>query len=202
MARPRQFDEEAVLRAVCDQFWDAGYAATSLQDLMRVSGLGKGSLYAAFGDKHALFLSALRRYVTSLDESVRELIDATPRAVDALRSFVMIPVGDPTGRAALRGCLLANSTTELATADPTIAEEARRTYERITAVLAEGVRRAQVEGDLDSSADPVGVARTLLTAQQGLTYMGRAGTDTAVLTTTAHSLAAQLLPTPADHKGA
>jgi TetR/AcrR family transcriptional repressor of nem operon len=62
MARPRQFDEERVLRAVRDQFWDAGYAATSLEDLMRVSGLGKGSPYAAFGDKHQLFLRALRSY--------------------------------------------------------------------------------------------------------------------------------------------
>jgi AcrR family transcriptional regulator len=62
MARPRQFDEERVLRAIRDQFWDAGYAATSLEDLVHVSGLGKDSLYAAFGDKHQLFLRALRSY--------------------------------------------------------------------------------------------------------------------------------------------
>ncbi|MFD1966740.1 hypothetical protein [Pseudonocardia alni] len=43
MPRPRQFDEDELLQAVGDQFWDAGYAATSLQDLMRVSGLGKGA---------------------------------------------------------------------------------------------------------------------------------------------------------------
>ena len=54
MARPRGFDEKQVLNAVRDQFWNAGYAATSLEDLMRVSGLGKGSLYAAFGDKRRL----------------------------------------------------------------------------------------------------------------------------------------------------
>ena len=75
MVRPRQFDEETVLRAVCDQFWGAGYAATSLQDLMRVTSLGKGSLYAAFGDKHELFLRVLRRYVASLDHAVRASIN-------------------------------------------------------------------------------------------------------------------------------
>ncbi len=201
MARPRQFDEETVLRAVCDQFWDAGYAATSLQDLMRVTGLGKGSLYAAFGDKHELFLRVLRGYVASLDHAVRGSIDSAPRAVDALRSFVMMPVGDPAGRAARRGCLLANSTTELASSDPTVATEARRAYEGITEVLTEGVRRAQVEGDLNASIDPVSVARALLAAQQGLTFMGRTGMDVETLAATAHSLADQLLATPADRRG-
>ena len=194
MARPRQFDEDAVLRAVCDQFWDAGYAATSLQDLMRVSGLGKGSLYAAFGDKHELFLRVLRRYVASIDRGLRRSVESAPRAVDALRSFVMSPVGDDDGVSARRGCLLANSTTELASADPVVVAEAREAYEMTTAILAEGVARAQAEGDLPASADPVGTARALLAAQQGVTYMGRTGMDVETLAATARSLAAQLLP--------
>ncbi|MFD7024985.1 TetR/AcrR family transcriptional regulator [Promicromonospora sukumoe] len=198
MARPRQFDEDTVLRAVCDQFWDAGYAATSLQDLMRVSGLGKGSIYAAFGDKHELFLRVLRRYVASLERTLRRSVDSTPRALDALRSFVMMPVGDPEGVAARRGCLLANSTTELASSDPVVAAEAREAYENMTAVLADGVRSAQAQGDVSPSADPVGMARALLAAQQGLTFMGRTGMDVATLEATARSLTAQLLATPGD----
>jgi TetR/AcrR family transcriptional repressor of nem operon len=199
MARPRQFDEDAVLRAVCDQFWNAGYAATSMQDLMRVSGLGKGSLYAAFGDKHELFLRVLRRYVESLDVGLRRSVDSAARAVDALRSFLMSPVGDPDGVSARRGCLLANSTTELASADPVVAAEARQAYEGTTAIVAECVARAQAEGDLPASADPVGTARALLAAQQGLTFMGRSGMDVETLAATARSLAAQLLPATADN---
>jgi AcrR family transcriptional regulator len=198
MARPRQFDEDAVLRAVCDQFWNAGYAATSMQDLMRVSGLGKGSLYAAFGDKHELFLKALRRYVESLDRGLRRSFDSAPRAVDALRSFLMGTVGDPDGVSARRGCLLANSTTELASADPVVAAEARQAYEGMTAVVAESVVRAQAEGDLPASADPVATARALLAAQQGLTFMGRSGMDVETLAATARSLADQLLPAVVD----
>lgn len=60
MPRPREFDENRVLLAVRDEFWDKGYAATSMDDLLRVSGLGKGSLYGAFGDKRSLFLRVLR----------------------------------------------------------------------------------------------------------------------------------------------
>jgi AcrR family transcriptional regulator len=200
MARPRQFDEDTVLRAVCDQFWDAGYAATSLQDLMRVSGLGKGSLYAAFGDKHELFLRVLRRYAAANDATLRRLVDSAPRAVDALRSFLMSPVGDPEGVSARRGCLLANSTAELASADPVVAAEARAVYEGTTALLAECVAQAQAEGDLPGSADPIGTARALLAAQQGLTFMGRSGLDIETLAATARSLAAQLLPAGADSR--
>ncbi len=194
MARPRQFDEERVLRAIREQFWDAGYAATSLEDLMRVSGLGKGSLYAAFGDKHQLFLRALRSYTDAGHGNLRKKLDAAPRALDALRAFVMAPVSDPDGAAARRGCLMANSTCELATADLELLAEAGRHYEMITALVAECVVRAQSEGDGPPDADPIETARALLAAQQGLVFMGRTGLDIDKLTFTARSLAAQLLP--------
>ncbi|MEU5564944.1 TetR/AcrR family transcriptional regulator [Micromonospora musae] len=194
MARPRQFDEDEVLRAVRDQFWDAGYAATSLEDLMRVSGLGKGSLYAAFGDKHQLFLRALRSYNDTSCGYLREMLTSTPRALDALRAFLAAPVSDPGGAAARRGCLMANSTYELATADPDVLAEARRTYERTSALVAECVVRAQHEGDVPADADPIETARALLAAQQGLVFMGRTGLDIDKLTVTARTLAAQLLP--------
>src|ERR1700741_2631629 len=177
MARPRSFDEQRVLEAVRDQFWDAGYAATSLEDLMRVSGLGKGSLYAAFGDKHQLFLRTLRGYIDAGHGHLREMLDSAPRALDALRAFLMAPVSDPGGADARRGGFMANSTCERATADPDVLAEARRTYETTTALVAECVVRAQAEGDVPADADPTQTARTLLAAQQGLTFMGRTGQD-------------------------
>lgn len=194
MARPRAFDEEEVLGAVRDQFWDAGYAATSLEDLMRVSGLGKGSLYAAFGDKHQLFLRALRSYTDAGHDSLRKALAAAPRAVDGLRALLEAPIGDPADSGAQRGCLLANSTCELGTADPEVLADAHRAYETTTALIGDCVVRAQREGDLPTDADPVVLARAILAAQQGIVFMGRTGLDTATLTATARFLAAQLLP--------
>src|SRR6185312_14173543 len=60
--RPRKFDESDVVAAARDEFWLRGYAATSVDDLTSVTGLGKGSLYGAFGDKHGLFMLALDDY--------------------------------------------------------------------------------------------------------------------------------------------
>ncbi|SNY24994.1 TetR/AcrR family transcriptional regulator [Paractinoplanes atraurantiacus] len=188
MARPRGFDEKQVLTAVRDQFWDAGYAATSLEDLMRVSGLGKGSLYAAFGDKHQLFLRALRSYTDDQHAHLRESLAATPRALDALHKILELSTS--------RGCLMANSTLELGHADPEVLDHAHRTYETSTALIGDCVARAQREGDLPADEDPISLARTLLAAQQGLLFMSRTGMDAATLTTTARSLADQLLPDP------
>jgi hypothetical protein len=122
------------------------------------------------------------------------MLESAPRAVDALRAFVMAPVRDASGTAAQRGCLMANSTYELAAADPELLAEARRTYEATTAAVAESVARAQGEGDMPADADPITTARALLAAQQGIVFMGRTGLDITTLTATARTLTAQLLP--------
>lgn len=190
MARPREFDETRVLNAVRDQFWGAGYAATSLDDLTQASGLGKGSLYAAFGDKHQLFLRALHRYTESNHEQLRTTLTETPRAVDALR-MLLEPLSEG---GAQHGCLLANSTCELGNADPEVLTYAHNAYETSTALIRDCVARAQHEGDLPAESDPLALARALLAAQQGIVFMGRTGMDRATLTATARSLADQLLP--------
>ncbi|MBQ1051931.1 TetR/AcrR family transcriptional regulator [Micromonospora sp. C51] len=194
MARPRGFDEKQVLNAVRDQFWDTGYAATSLEDLMRVSGLGKGSLYAAFGDKRRLFLRVLRSYTDNNHDHLRKALAEAPRALVVLRAILEPPVDDQTVGGKRRGCLMANSTLELGNADPEILDHAHRTYETSTALIGDCVARAQREGDLPAEADPIALARALLAAQQGLLFMSRTGMDTATLTTTARLLANKLLP--------
>jgi TetR/AcrR family transcriptional repressor of nem operon len=198
MARTREFDEEQVLSAVREQFWSTGYAGTSLTDLLRVTGLGKGSLYGAFGDKRQLFLRALRSYTENSHEHLQRALSEAPRAIEALRMLIEFPIGDVKGTNSRRGCLMANSTCELGNADPEVLDHARRTYERSTELIADCVARAQREGDLPTGTDPTELARALLAAQQGLVFMSRTGLDTSTLAATARSLAAQLLP---EHSG-
>src|SRR3977135_535260 len=61
--RPREFDTDAAVARAMDVFWSCGYHGTSLPDLLEATALSRGSLYAAFGDKHGLFLRALDRYI-------------------------------------------------------------------------------------------------------------------------------------------
>ncbi|WP_280466071.1 TetR/AcrR family transcriptional regulator, partial [Nocardia brasiliensis] len=125
MPRPRQFDEERVLSAVQAAFWDNGYAGTSLEDLLAASGLGKGSLYGAFGDKKSLFLRVLRMYDEANDQMLRSWLEQAERGLDVVRSFVTGPVRDPSGEHARRGLLLAHTAKELAASGPQVGPEAR-----------------------------------------------------------------------------
>ena len=197
MTRPRSFDQQHVLEAVRDQFWNAGYAGTSLEDLMRVSRLGKGSLYGAFGDKRQLFLQALRSYADETHRALREAIAGAPRALDALRAIVTSPVADPTGEAARRGCLIANSTCELASRDADVRAHAQYTFDTTITLIADGVTRAQHQGDVPGDTDPTTLARAVLAALEGVTFLGRTGMDIDTLAATARSLTEHLLPDPA-----
>jgi TetR/AcrR family transcriptional repressor of nem operon len=71
MARPREFEEQAVLAAAMQQFWRYGYEATSIRDLAENMGITGASLYNAFGDERSLYRRALEQY---LDETFRERI--------------------------------------------------------------------------------------------------------------------------------
>jgi AcrR family transcriptional regulator len=193
MARPRQFDEATVLAAVRDQFWTAGYAATSLDDLLRVTGLGKGSLYAAFGDKHRLYMRVLGDYVEATHGALLAVLAGAPRAIDGLRRYMTAPAEDPSGAVARRGCFLVNGTSEMAAADADVLSLSRGAFAERTAILAEAVARAQREGDLPAGADPQQTARAIVAAQQGIVFIGRTGIDVAELRATAETLADRVL---------
>ena len=93
MARPRTFDEGDVVAAARDEFWNRGYAATSVDDLTAATGLGKGSLYGAFGDKHSIYLRALDDYITSSLADVRAgLRDPAYSAYERLTRHIRAPI--------------------------------------------------------------------------------------------------------------
>src|ERR1700755_941704 len=118
MPRPRKFDESDVVAAARDEFWTRGYAATSVDDLTAATGLGKGSLYGAFGDKHGLFLRALEDYITSaLDGVHADLRDTRYSAYERLTRHLRAQakaIAADTGR---RGCMMAKSAAELSAVD-------------------------------------------------------------------------------------
>ena len=116
MARSREFDEEVVLDAAMEYFWNWGYEATSVRDLIETTGLTGASLYNAFGDKRALFRAALDRYVeSSIGERIRRCEALSPREAVA-RFFEDILQRSLTDRQR-KGCMLVNSALEIAPHD-------------------------------------------------------------------------------------
>src|ERR1700741_275200 len=108
MPRPRKFDEADVVAAARDEFWSRGYAATSVDDLTSATGLGKGSLYGAFGDKHGLFMLALDDYIARAISVVRgQLRDPARSAYDRLIRHIRAQAKGVAGDTAMRGCMMA-----------------------------------------------------------------------------------------------
>src|ERR1700757_931314 len=112
--RPRSFDVEAAVERAMGVFWSRGYHATALPDLLRATKLSRGSLYAAFGDKHSLFLRALDRYIA--DAVTRMDGELAPRRdpIDGLRAYLAGYVDRTSGVNGRRGCLLVATAMELA----------------------------------------------------------------------------------------
>lgn len=178
MARPRQFDEQETLAAVRDEFASRGFEATSLDDLMRVTGLGKGSIYAAFGDKHQLFLSALRLYSDATLRATHAALSSDKPAIERLRMLFHVPENNKGVTKLYRGCFLANSTTELAAHDCDVRNLARQTYQAVEGILSEVVEQAKRDGDLPSATEPAELGRLLLAVMQGIEFLRKSGMTT------------------------
>jgi TetR/AcrR family transcriptional repressor of nem operon len=177
--RTKGFETGDALDAAMQLFWRKGYAATSLRDLLDGMGIGYGSFYNAFGDKHALFLASLDRFrelrTSWIDEVLEDsglngIEEVFRRTVDGLVSF------EPR-----RGCLLANTAVELGPHDAEVAAKISRYVRHTEAVFERAVIRAQEAGEIPADRDPRAMACFLVNTLHGLRVLARVGTDRAVL---------------------
>src|SRR5580658_5859997 len=144
--RPRSFDTEAAVERAMGVFWSRGYHATALPHLLRATKLSRGSLYAAFGDKHSLFLRALDRYVA--DAMTRMNIELGPHGepVDGLRAYLAGYVDRTSGASGRRGCLLVATAMELAGHDPDVESRIRGFFKAMETKAADALARAKAAG--------------------------------------------------------
>src|SRR4051812_24671621 len=169
MPRPRKFDESDVVAAARDEFWSRGYAATSVDDLTSVTGLGKGSLYGAFGDKHDLFLRALDDYIGSALESVRtQLRDPAYGAFDRLTRHIRAQGKAVAADRTRRGCMMAKSAAELGATDDDVESTVERAYAVWHTELVDCIKEAQRDGDIDAKHNAPALAATLLAFIRGM----------------------------------
>jgi TetR/AcrR family transcriptional repressor of nem operon len=197
MARPREFDEAEVLRTAQDQFWLTGYAGTSMDAISVATGLGKGSLYGAFGDKHQLFMRVFDAYCAGITEAVAAgLQGPDEQALERLSAHVRAVAAGGASEIGRRGCLLAKGTAELAGRDPEVTARSLLTLDAVEDLLASDIQAAQRHGDIDPGADPRQLAALLLAVLRGIEALAKAGKAEASLTSIAEAALAAL-PRPA-----
>jgi TetR/AcrR family transcriptional regulator, transcriptional repressor for nem operon len=195
MPRPRKFDESDVVAAARDEFWSRGYAAASVDDLTSVTGLGKGSLYSAFGDKHGLFLRAIDDYIGIAMDRVRsELRDPSYSAYDRLTRHIRAQAKDIAADKSRRGCMMAKSAAELSATDEAVKRVIEHAYATWLAELASCVNEAQRDGTIDKKQNPQALATTLLAFIRGQEALHKGGVKPAQLKVSAEQMIA-LIPT-------
>src|SRR5689334_17118832 len=181
MAGKKSFLPEQVLDKAIDLFWKQGYEGTSIEDLVQCMGLGRGSLYDTFGDKHALYLAALLRYLAKYQGQVAEALQQTGPLSEILERFfqacIEILLSDP----ACRGCFLVNATVEMAPHDPEVNKIVQAALQEMEEGFYRLLIQAQVAGDLSWTHEPHQLAHFLVGTLISLRVLARGKPDRCVL---------------------
>lgn len=181
MGRPREFDFNDTLERAMQTFWAKGYEATSLDDLCAATGLGRSSLYAAFGDKQGLYLSALERYETAAIGRITASLSSSKSPLDGIVAFINRIIDDIVAGPGRRGCFIGNCAAELARQDRMVASHVRHSMDRVQSTFRMAIVQARDAGQLPRNADVDALAAFLMSGIQGLRLVGKANPDRAVL---------------------
>ncbi|WP_067974237.1 TetR/AcrR family transcriptional regulator [Nocardiopsis trehalosi] len=177
MARTKAFDPDTALAAAVDLFWERGYEATSMADLVDRLGIARASVYATFGGKRELFLKALDRYGSSAETGILRDLTGDGPALPAVRALVERFAREAAGDTGRRGCFVVNTAVERAPHDPPAARRVRESWLLLETALRSALLRAQARGELAPDRDPHALARFLLTVLQGIRVVGKADED-------------------------
>jgi TetR/AcrR family transcriptional repressor of nem operon len=179
MARPREFEEEAVLDAAVRVFWRRGYHDTSVSELTRATRLHKGSLYGAFSDKQTLFLRALERYVEQQRRSGAAFFQRPGSPLAALRDFLHAIARHSSGERGHLGCLVSNTALELLPHDKQVAARVQRNFREMEQDIGRVLDRARAAGEVRADLDVRTAAQLIVAVIQGLRVRGKASQSAA-----------------------
>jgi TetR/AcrR family transcriptional regulator, transcriptional repressor for nem operon len=172
MPRAKQFDPDAALDAAVDLFWQAGFEATSIQDLCRKLKLNPGSLYGTFGDKRTLFVAVFDRYVERVSGEAIERITGEPSGLEGIRAYFDFLISAIVDGKRRWGCLITNSLIQLGASQPEIEAKIALHFVRLETAFASALAHARSRGELKYGIGPE-AASYLVCLVQGLNVIAR-----------------------------
>lgn len=177
MARSKAFDRETVLAKAMTVFWDKGYEATSIQELVEAMGIHRGSLYDTFQSKRHLFLEAIAHYNATIVKDTISPLQAPGASRAAIEQHFLILAERAAADPHKRGCLMTNSVVELAAHDAEIAAPLLRSLRLVEDAFYRALGRAQDKGEISPDKDIRALAQYLTSSLQGLRVTSRANPD-------------------------
>jgi AcrR family transcriptional regulator len=174
MVRPREFDRSEALERAMRVFWARGFAATSTDDLVQAMGIGRQSLYNAFGDKRRLYLEALEAYQQGTVAGHLTRLGAHASPVAGLRDLLLGVVAEDDGLRGL-GCMGVGSVGEFGASDPEVAALRSKAAAALRARLVERIREGQAAGEIAPEMPAGDAADFVQMTMTGLQLAARGG---------------------------
>lgn len=181
MPRTREFDLQEALDRAMTVFWNKGYEATSIQNLVDHMGVQRGSLYAAFGDKHNLFVEALRHYAQTVMTRYLVRLQDPDGGVTCIEQFFDDMVDASVNDAESKGCFITNTIAELAASDEVVAAELQEAIGAVENAFYGVLKKAQEKGEISADKNPAELAKFLVSSLNGLRVMAKMTRDQAQL---------------------
>ncbi len=190
----KAFDRTEALEKAMMVFWRNGYENTSMADIVAATGASRYGLYDEFGDKHALYLAALRHYenkpITRLLGTL-ENRTAGLAEIQGYRDRLIASTETPAGRL---GCLMTLSATDLCPHDPDVCAAVDTFFKRVHAALANALSNAATSGDWVSTLTPDEGSEIILGAVQGAAVFARANVEPETIARMLRNTFAQVVP--------
>jgi AcrR family transcriptional regulator len=184
VARPREFNETEVLNRALGAFWARGYDATSIEHLVEATGLGRASLYGAFGDKEQLFRRVVAHYL-DCSRSEKERVTQGLTARQALEAFILSRISAAADKQNPPGCFLQMAATS-GTSPPLVHEVLADSNTEMNGWFLQHLQEAQAQGQLPKDADLNALATFVGVFMSGLTASAKAGLPSDALIAAAH----------------
>lgn len=175
--RPRKFDDSAVIKAAMDVFWSNGYDGASAEELCERTGLGRGSLYNAFGNKQKLYEIALRRYQEQGLQAQADILNGPGSVKERLLALMRWGIEDDLGPNRGRGCMALFAVLDRAGKDPVVAEISRVYVFKLEQVLCHLFTVGQRNGEVSSESSALELSRAFLSSYYGLRVLGQSMPD-------------------------
>lgn len=188
MPRPLEFDRSEALEQAMRAFWRGGYGALSVTEVADAMGVAKSSLYNTFGSKRQLFIESVDHYCARQRVAVLDL-PADGSVIHHLRHLLARMISKDNEE---RGCLLVNTTTEMALSDELVRRHVGRGFDNMHTALTSLIERGQRQGEFGLTLVAATAAASLLAGMSGLRVLSLAGFDQSRLSGIIDSLIAGL----------
>ncbi len=177
MPRTKQFDEKEVLKKAMELFWEKGFHATSMQDLVSGLGINRASLYDTFGGKRALFEKAFSLYRNTNIEVVEDLLRSESKIKEGFRKLFDLAIEQTVNDSAQKGCFVVNTATEMIPGDGALLNTLLSNKAKAEQIFADYIQMGIEKEQIDHSKNAQNMASFLFTLYNGFRVVAKIDAD-------------------------